>query len=331
MASTRWNWGLGANGDTLTTTNTGSSGVLLTGGTGVISTAQAIIGTRSALLTATTTSGVVYWQRSGMSTTAINADMYVYVTAAPSAAVAIMWIGTGSRMVSLEMNTGRTLTIKDAAYTSIWTSTYAIPLNTWVRINIYATQNATTGTVRVGMYLGHSGTAQDDSTLLTGRNTGASAYTDLRQGAKCSTGTQTLTMHVGSWSYDPAATGLPASFGLPSANAGPDQANVEPYTTVTLDSSGSSDSDGSIASRAWTQTAGTTVTLSSSSATSPTFTAPLAATDATLTFQVTVTDNDGNTNADTVNIEVLRATEFKRVSSAWQPRKVLKRNAGAWI
>ena len=91
----------------------------------------------------------------------------------------------------------------------------------------------------------------------------------------------------------------------PVSRAGSDQSNIVAGSTVTLDGSASSDPDGSIASYAWSQTAGTTVSLSSTSIASPTFTAPSEASAQTLTFQLIVTDDDGSTNTDSVNIGVL--------------------------
>jgi hypothetical protein len=74
---------------------------------------------------------------------------------------------------------------------------------------------------------------------------------------------------------------------------------------VTLNGSASNDPDGTIASYAWSQTAGTTVTLSSGTAAQPTFTAPGVAAATTLTFSLTVTDNRGATSsAATVSITV---------------------------
>ena len=91
----------------------------------------------------------------------------------------------------------------------------------------------------------------------------------------------------------------------PVASAGPDQDDVAAGATVTLDSSASSDPDGTIASRLWSQTLGDTVSLSDTTAVSPTFTAPTTDTDQTLVFEVTVTDDDGETDVDSVQIEVL--------------------------
>lgn len=96
----------------------------------------------------------------------------------------------------------------------------------------------------------------------------------------------------------------PPANNAPTANAGPDQ-TVEEMVVVTLDGSGSSDSDGTIATYTWTQTAGTNVTLDETVANMPTFTSPDVAADETLTFSLTVTDDDGaNSAADTVDIMV---------------------------
>ena len=89
----------------------------------------------------------------------------------------------------------------------------------------------------------------------------------------------------------------------PVANAGPDQ-SVAAGVTVTLDGTGSTDSDGTIASYAWTQTDGDTVTLTGANTAAPSFTAPSTNAQQTLNFQLTVTDDDGATATDTVSVVV---------------------------
>ena len=90
----------------------------------------------------------------------------------------------------------------------------------------------------------------------------------------------------------------------PTASAGPNRSVTE-QSAVILDGTGSTDSDGTIASYAWSQTAGTGVTLTNGNTATAGFTAPgVDAAGETLTFELTVTDDDGDTNTDTVDIVV---------------------------
>jgi hypothetical protein len=90
----------------------------------------------------------------------------------------------------------------------------------------------------------------------------------------------------------------------PSANASADFNAVE-ATQVTLDGSNSSDADGSIASYTWTQTAGEpSVTLSNASSATASFTAPTTDSNLDLTFQLTVTDDEGESASDTVVVTI---------------------------
>jgi hypothetical protein len=90
---------------------------------------------------------------------------------------------------------------------------------------------------------------------------------------------------------------------LPIANAGKDQ-TVNEKMPVTLDGSASKDTDGKITKYAWKQTAGTAVTLSSTTVDKPTFTAPDVKVDTKLTFELTVTDNSGVIAKAPVNVTV---------------------------
>ena len=92
----------------------------------------------------------------------------------------------------------------------------------------------------------------------------------------------------------------------PIADAGINLNNVQPGDRVSLDASGSYDPDGDALRYSWTQTDGTTVTLSGSNTVSPSFTAPGVA-DEILIFTVTVNDGNDNTDIDTVNVHVYSA------------------------
>lgn len=91
----------------------------------------------------------------------------------------------------------------------------------------------------------------------------------------------------------------------PDANAGPDQ-KVSEGTLVTLDGSKSTDSDGTIVSWRWQQTAGPPVVLiADTNSPLASFTAPQPLlTKVSLDFQLTVTDNRGASASDTVRINV---------------------------
>ena len=73
----------------------------------------------------------------------------------------------------------------------------------------------------------------------------------------------------------------------PVADAGLDQ-TINEGATVSLDGSGSSDFDGNTLTYKWSAPAG--ITLSSSSAAKPTFTAPEVSQDETFVFTLTVND-----------------------------------------
>jgi len=91
----------------------------------------------------------------------------------------------------------------------------------------------------------------------------------------------------------------------PSASAGEDQ-SVGLGGVVMLDGSGSSDQDGTIASYLWSQISGTSVALSSPSEATTTFTAPVA--ENILVFALSITDELGGTDSDTVSVLVQNTT-----------------------
>lgn len=87
----------------------------------------------------------------------------------------------------------------------------------------------------------------------------------------------------------------------PAANAGVDQTIMLPLGTVSLTGSGS-DSDGTIASYAWSQVSGASATITSPTSQNTTITG--LATAGPKVFRLTVTDNLGATGTDDVTITV---------------------------
>ena len=88
----------------------------------------------------------------------------------------------------------------------------------------------------------------------------------------------------------------------PVADAGANQ-TVASGSAVTLAGSGT-DSDGTISSYAWLQTAGPAVTLATPNSASASFTAPVVPVDTVLSFRLTVLDNKGGSASSTVNVTV---------------------------
>lgn len=97
----------------------------------------------------------------------------------------------------------------------------------------------------------------------------------------------------------------------PTADAGDDLV-VDAGSSVRLEGSGT-DSDGSVSGYSWKQTGGPDVTLDNADRANLAFTAPDVAAAETLTFELTVTDNDGSTGKDSVEVAVAPVIELSGI------------------
>lgn len=297
-------------------TNTASdAAVQATGGsTMVISTSTPQPGgTRQLTSQGVAASGICYIRDQPASTTALAFAFWVKIVTTPSGNIQIRRLrnsSSGQFDLTVIGATGGSSANRIRMVTAstggiVWTSAAALTVGTWYFLNGFVTQSSTSGTARLAYYTFSGGfTLVEDSGSLTGLDTGGSAYDNIITGAKPVTTTVTSEYQIGDWrQYERAASGmlaLPTISGPPTADAGPDQ-SVTISTTVTLNGTGSITPTGTL-TYAWTQTAGTTVTLSSSTAASPTFTAP--GTGGTLTFSLVVNNGSFSSSPDTMNVVV---------------------------
>jgi chitinase len=106
-------------------------------------------------------------------------------------------------------------------------------------------------------------------------------------------------------SYTPAAV-VPNQ--APDADAGQNQIVYE-GASVTLDGSGSSDADGTIAGYQWVQTGGAGISIYNAAHAQASFTAPVVGLNGeTLAFRLTVTDDDGSSSVATMTVNVLKSS-----------------------
>ncbi len=152
--------------------------------------------------------------------------------------------------------------------------------------------------------------------------------------APSGTGSATFSLQVsdgGSVGYSPTTDSVvvnwqPPPNQLPVANAGPPQTVASGAVGVTLDGSGSFDPDNGPGplTYAWSQTAGPSVTLSSTTAQKPTFNAPTG--PASLTFSLTVNDGAPTSSPpSTVVITVSAPANVPPTADAGPPQTVDER------
>lgn len=197
----------GTNGATATTANTGVTTILATGGTAVISTAQAKTGTRSVLFTGSSTSAYLYMQDEFTATTQLRASIWMYYSGPPSAdnRAIVGFYGDTTRGVSINMMASGRIILRDGGTgggANIWYPTDVLTTG-WYRLSLYATQDAAAGTCGAALY-NSSNALISSSGNLTGKNTGSAAYNAFRYGTKHTVNTDVWTLGVDYAGFDTA-------------------------------------------------------------------------------------------------------------------------------
>lgn len=242
---------------------------------------------------------------------ALYVSFYFYLEATPSVNQSIMnWFSGVTKVGDLRILTDNTIQLRDNI-NSRWISSVPLALGEWHRVEVKMDPGEPLGhlaNVWSGGNLHGTTTPSQTSGGVPATAAGllpSDTVSQIRLGGIANDTTSIV--RFSRLRGDNAAFPTPLSTGniAPVANAGPDQTTVAAGATVTLTGSGSSDADGTIASYAWVQLTGPTVVLAGSGA-NRTFTAP-AIIAATMTFQLTVTDNLGTTGTDTVLISTIAA------------------------
>lgn len=221
--------------------------------------------------------------------------------------------------------TGKVI-VQNAAGTTLATTAAALTAGTayYVEMQVAAGATGTTdGTINVQLY-----TAAAPGTLLinftsTAANTNGTAGSVRGQlGDNSAVASLDITFDDVMW-----RTSTLTPLGAPSGNLPPVAAidnavTVSPWTAVTHSGSTSNDPDGTIAAYAWTQTAGTTVTLTGAATSTVSYTAPAVYGGTSVTLQLTVTDNSGATNSATVADTIKAPNEVAPVGGVLVPVRI---------
>ena len=143
------------------------------------------------------------------------------------------------------------------------------------------------------------------SVTLSGASTSAPTFTAPQVTANAAlTFTLTATDPGGLSATDSVTVTVKSVNDAPTADAG-DNLAISDGDTATLDGSGSSDPEHGDLTYAWTQSAGTpSVELNDADTAAPSFAAPQLSANASLTFELTVTDPGSAAATDTVTVTV---------------------------
>lgn len=311
----------GTNGTTITVANSGGASgtafTAVTAGTLTFSNSSACVahGSLGMLTSSTAAAGYV---RNAISATSFAARLYAIFPATIGAVdeYVIRFQVSGTRVLSIHVNTAAKLRVVNGAGTNVWTATNAVTSGTLYRIELRGIAGSTTsnGTIEAAYYLGDSTTAVESYLADATANVGTVAMTDVLMGKYSSNAYQ---IGFDELAWDDAATALigPVNTNVaPSLSLSSSTSTLHPGETATITAT-ASDSDGTVVSLAWSTAAGA---LSGSGSTR-TLTAPASLTDQTATVQVIATDDDGATTTQTTDVALKASMSKLYNGTAWVP------------
>lgn len=275
---------------------------------------------------ATTTTGLVNALMNANTTHSQFYTTFYFRSGTPSAVYAFYQTSSaGTAVMSLRLDVDMTVQIRDFNTTRY--TTPALSPNTTYQFEIRCTPaqaaGATGGTF-VNIYT-EGGSLVHSSGGITLSNTATATLDAHRIGVIA--GSPTVTAYWDRIRVDDATSpGIVAPDPV-VANAGADQTNIEPYSTVTL--TGSATGGDSTYTYSWAQISGPSVTLSGTGA-SRTFTAPAGQSGSNLVFRLTA-DDGADSDTDDVTISVLSHNLFTKVGGAFFPRRKARRHTGSWV
>ncbi len=323
----------GTNGTTVTGGSGGNSGgtsgdyfnqvTIAAGGALTFTSAQSAHGSLSYDVTSSSTGTFMQWNQTVPS---LAFRFYMRLTELPSAAfqVAVARNATAAA-ARIVIDTAGKFVLQDTTGTNVKTFPTALPINTWVRLEIVVApgSGAGDGTLKGAHYIGDSATPVDAAYSSTTTNLSTGSLTFMQFGRLSATYSGTI--FFDDLALEDTTTNFIGPFSgtnnPPTVNAGLDQTAVEPWSTVTLTAT-TSDSDGTSSITGWSQISGSpTVTLSGSGV-SRTFDAPATIAGTTLGFRATATDNESATATDDVSVTLLSVTERAPIGGVEVPLRI---------
>lgn len=211
------------NGTGITVANSSTYGdsalstVLATNGTTAYSTDRAAHGLVSAKLSMN--SGATSCQMGiglgGANSTSFGARGYIYLGSLPTASVRMFEARSATAgLGGLNVNTSGSIAATDISGTALNVSsstTQAMQVNTWYRLEFVWTISATTGQYKVGVYPLDSSSPYYSYTSAATMNSGTTPITEVRMGKLTNTGTIAAPWYIDDFNFvDPSSTFLGA-------------------------------------------------------------------------------------------------------------------------